>query len=65
MGLYGCITEKFLNDNIGKKIQIRIRDVPINPGTLLNFSNGDILIKTDEGKRILIDVSNIIGIEEI
>lgn len=65
MGLYGIVAEEFLKDNIGKTINIRIRDVPVTPGVLLKYGNGDLLIKTPDGLRILVDMASVIGIEEV
>jgi hypothetical protein len=64
MGLYGLVSEEFLKENVGKKINVRIRDVPVSPGVLEKYGNGDLVIRTDEGKRVLIDMSSVIGIEE-
>lgn len=65
MGLYGIVAEEFLKDNLGKTINVRIRDVPVTPGVLLKYGNGDLLIKTTDGTRVLIDMSAVIGIEEV
>jgi len=65
MGLYGIVAEEFLKDNVGRTINIRIRDVPVTPGILLKYGNGDLLIKTPDGSRVLIDMSSVIGIEEV
>lgn len=64
MGLYGAVYENFLKENLGKTIRIRIRDVPVDPGELLAYGPGEILIKAKSG-RILIDLSCVIGIEEV
>lgn len=64
MGLYSAVSEKFLRENVGKPIRVRIRDVPVDPGILQEFGNGDLIIVTASGRRVLIDMSCVIGIEE-
>lgn len=65
MGLFSSISEKFLSENIGKCINVRIRDIPVEPGILLEAGNGDLIIKTEKGARVLIDLSSVVGIEEV
>jgi len=65
MTLYGAIFEKFMNDNIGKRIKIHIRDLPDTIGTLVAFGKSDILIDIGNGKRCVIDDTVVIGICEV
>lgn len=69
MGMYGCVSQKFLQENIGYKIKIHVRDVPDTVGELLDFGNGDILVLCEDEKqnkrRCLIDLNSVIGITEV